>query len=142
MDLLAKLGELSRHPLRDLTLVADDVRLEVARRVAELDCHEALARTVLQILQRALIARVIRDHEKEPVLRLDDLAELLHRQNAPMVRKRMDENGRILSRLDYLVEGADGAGFHRPGERPVNPAGGIALEQVPAHEGRRGGGLL
>src|SRR3990172_1047030 len=72
--LLAQLGELEGHRLRDATLVGDNARLELPRRIAELDGDEALAGAVLQILQGALIARIVGNDEGEAVPGLQDLA--------------------------------------------------------------------
>ena len=98
----------------DAALVRDDLRLLVARRVVELDGHEALAGRVLQVLQHALVAGVVGDHEQEVGVRLDDLAALVDRQDAAVVGERVDEDDRVLARLDDLVEVADRAGCARP----------------------------
>ena len=109
-------------------------RLELARRVVELERDEALARRVLEVLEHALVARVVRDDEQEVVVRLEDLAALLDRQHAAVVGERVDEDGGVLARLDDLVEVADRAGAHRARERPVDPDRLVALEQVAADE--------
>ena len=110
------------------------VGLQVAGRVRELDRHEALAGGVLEVLERALVAGVVGDNQEEALRRLDDLAELLDRQQAAVVGERVDEDGGVLARLDDLVEVADGAGLHRAGQGAVDPAGGVALQEVAADE--------
>ena len=69
--LLAELREVLRDLLGDAALVRDDLRLQLLARVGELDRDEALARAVLQVLERALVARVVRDDEQEALARLE-----------------------------------------------------------------------
>ena len=115
-------------------LVGDDLRFLVARRIVELEAHEALARRVLQVLQHALVAGVVGDDEQEVGVRLEDLALLVDRQDAAVVGERVDEDDRVLARLDDLVEVADGAVLHRLRERAVDPDRLVALDQVAADE--------
>ena len=57
--LLAQLRQVVRHALVDAGLVRDDLGFLLARRVVELDRDEALAGAVLEVLERALVARVV-----------------------------------------------------------------------------------
>src|SRR3972149_522312 len=98
--LLAQLRQVVGDSLRDPCLVADDARLLVPWRVTELNGHETLAGAVLQVLESALVSGVVGDHKQEAFHRLDDLPELLNRQHAPVVRQRVDQNGRVLARFD------------------------------------------
>ena len=115
-------------------LVGDDLRLLAAGRVVELDGDEALAGAVLEVLEGALVAGVVGDDEQEAFGRLEDLGALLDRQQAAVVGQGVDEDGGVLARLDDLVQVADGAGLDGAGQRAVDPAGGLALEQVAADE--------
>ena len=114
--------------------MGDDLGLLGARRVVELDGDEALAGAVLEVLEGALVARVVGDDEEEAVGGLEDLGALLDRQQAPVVGEGVDEDGGVLARLDDLVQVADGAGLDGAGQRAVDPARGLALEQVAADE--------
>ena len=49
----------------------------------------------------------------------------------------MQHDGHVLACLDYLVEIADRAVAHRPGERSIDPDRLVALQQVAADEIRR-----
>ena len=132
--LLAELGEVHRHLERRAALVRDDLRLLVARRVVEVDGDEALAGRVLQVLEHALVAGVVGDHEQEVGMRLDDLAALVDRQDAAVVGERVDEDGGVLARLDDLVEVAERAEPHGLRERAVDPDRLVALDQIAADE--------
>src|SRR5688572_10841318 len=107
--LFAERSEAQRLPGVHAALVRDDPRFEVAGRVAEVDRHEALSGRVLQILQHALVARIEREDEQEVVVRLEDLARLVDRQDAAVIRQGMDQHDGVLPRLHDLVEVADGA---------------------------------
>ena len=128
--LLAQLGEVHGHGFADARFMADDAGLKVARRVVKLDGHEALARAVLEVFERALVAGVVGDDEEEAVPGLDYLAQLLDRQQAPVIGKRVNEDGGVLAGFDDLVEIADGAGLDRSGQWAVDPAGRVVFEQV------------
>ena len=133
-DLLAEGRERERGVGVDAALVADDLGLAVARRVVELERDEALAGRVLQVLQDALVAGVVGDHEQEVGVRLEDLAALVDRQDAAVVGERVDQDDRILTRLDDLVEVADRAASDGLRERAVDPDRLVALDQIAAHE--------
>jgi len=87
-----------------------------------------------RVLCLTLVAGVVGDHEDEAVARLDDLAELLDRQQTAVVGERVDEDGRVLARLDDLVEITDRADLRRARQRAVHPARRVALQQVAADE--------
>src|SRR5579885_1541827 len=58
-DLFAQLRQLQRRRRVDARLLLDDLRLDLARRIGEVDRDEALARAVLQVFQRTLVAGVV-----------------------------------------------------------------------------------
>src|SRR5277367_1043662 len=60
---------------------------------------------------------------------LENLAALFDRQNSPMVGQRMDQNRRVLARLDDLIEIADRAAADRLRQRTVDPYGFIGLDK-------------
>src|SRR3990172_11844856 len=132
--LFPQLGEVVGGLGRDAALVLDDLRLELLARVGELQRDEALARAVLEVFEGALVAGVVRDDEEEALARLHELAALLDGEHAAVVGEGVDEDRGVLSGLDDLIEVADGAGLHGAGERAIDPAGGLALEQVAADE--------
>ena len=66
------------------------------------------------------------------------LAGPLQRQDAAVVGERVQDDRHVLPGLDHLVEIADPALAHRPGERAVEPDGLAALEQVAAGQVGRG----
>ena len=114
--------------------MGDDLGLLVARRVVELDGDEALAGAVLEVLEGALVARVVGDDEQEAVGGLEDLGALLDRQQAAVVGEGVDEDGGVLAGLDDLVQVADGAGLDGAGQRAIDPARRLAFEEVAADE--------
>jgi hypothetical protein len=67
-------------------------------------------------------------------MRRDQLALLVQRQGAAMVGQRMDHHRGVLPRLDDLVEVADGADARRRGQRAVEPARAVGVEQVAADQ--------
>src|SRR4029453_13835283 len=97
--LLAERRQAKREVEVDGALVRDDARLDVTRRVAELERDEALAGGLLQVLHHALVAGVVGQDEKEIGMRLEQLAGLVDRQEAAMVGERMDQDDRVLARL-------------------------------------------
>ena len=114
------------------------------RRRAESSCEpgdkadEALARRRLEALEEVLVAGVVGDHQHEARRRLEQLARALDRQHAPIVGERMQHDGRVLARLDDLVEIADAAFPHRARQRPVAPARLAVADQMAADEIGRG----
>ena len=81
-----------------------------------------------------LIARVVRDHELEAGRRVEDLARLVERQDAPVVGQRMDDDDRVLPRFDDLVEVADRAVPRGQRERAVEPHRVAASNEIAAGE--------
>jgi len=67
-------------------------------------------------------------------MRLDDLAALVDGQDAAVVGERVDQDDRVLPRLDDLVEVADGAVLDGLAERAVHPDRLVALDQVAADQ--------
>ena len=121
-----------------LGLVRDDLGLDGGGRIAEVDRAEALLGRFLQILENALVAGVVGDDELEIGMGAHELAALLQRQHAAVVGQRMDDDGRVLPRLDDLVEIADRAVAHRDRERTVMPDGALGVEQVAPDQIGRG----
>ncbi len=114
--------------------MAHDLGLAIRRREVEVDRDEALPRRRLEVLRETLVAGVVRDHELEVRVRLDPLAGLLERQDAPVVGQRMDRDDRVLARLDDLVEVAERPGTSGDREGTVLPDGLSAAHQVAAGE--------
>jgi hypothetical protein len=114
----------------DAAFVGDDARLDLGRRVVEIEGDEALPRARLHFLEHALVAGVVGNHQHEVRRRFEVFAALFHRQGAARIGQRMDHHRGVLARLDDLVEVADGAGAHGGGERPVHPDGLVADDQV------------
>ena len=127
---LADRDQLVRHCAVDAGLVRDDFGLDGGGRIAEVHRAETLLGRFLEILENALVAGVVGDHELEIGMRAHELAALLQRQHAAVVGQRMDDDGRVLARLDDFVEIADGAVAHRDRQRPVMPDGALGVEQV------------
>src|SRR5215207_4320859 len=65
-DLDGELGECARRSARHAALVHHDLHLARGGREVELDRDEALPRARLEVLERVLVARVVRDDELEP----------------------------------------------------------------------------
>ena len=106
-DGLPEPHQLGGRFLLDASLVSHDLLLDVRRREVELDGHHALPRGVLQVLQHALVPRVVGDDEAELWSGIEADPESVDRQQAPMVGQRMENHRRVLARLDDLVEVAD-----------------------------------
>src|SRR4029079_7360583 len=64
-DLHRELGERARRRARHAALVLDDLRLARRGREVELQRDEALPSARLEILERVLVTRVVRDDELE-----------------------------------------------------------------------------
>src|SRR5205085_5825493 len=107
---------------------------DVGRRKVELDGDHTLASGVLQVLQHALVSRVVRDDEAELRSRLEGHTEAIDRHLATMVSQRMQHDGRVLAGLDDLVEVADGALPDSTRQRPVDPLGVSALDEESSDE--------
>src|SRR5207247_3120501 len=72
--------------------------------------------------------------EQEVGVRLEDLTLLVDGEDVAVVGERVDEHGRVLARLDDLVEVAYGARLDRLRERPVHPDRLVALDEVAADQ--------
>ena len=131
---LAQHGQTLGHGLGNTTLMGDDGGFKVYRRVVESQAHKALAGGRLQVFDHALVARVVREDQRNARVCPQQLAGLFNRQLAPVVGQRMDHHGGVLARLHHLIEVADGAAPHRPGERAIGPHGAVVRQQVAAHQ--------
>ena len=118
-------------------LVGDDRGFHVPLRVVEVEAHEALPRARLQVLQDALVAGVVGDHQQEVGMGGEQFPGLVDGEHAAVVRERVDEHRGVLARLDDLVEVADRALADRVGQGAVLPDGLVAAQQEPAHQVRR-----
>ena len=65
--------------------MADDLDLDVARRKAEIQRAETLLGGLLEVLEDALVAGVVGNHELEIRMRRDQLVLLLQRQHAARI---------------------------------------------------------
>ena len=133
-DGLAEPHEFGRAVVVDAGLVGDDLLLHIRCGKAEFDGDHALARRVLEVLQHALVARVVRHDEAEAGRRVERHAQPLDRQLPPVIGQRMQHDRGVLAGLDDLVEVADRAVPHRPRQRAVDPFGVAAAQQEPSDE--------
>ena len=115
-------------------LALDDRRLVFGRRKIEIERDEALPRARLQVLEHALVAGVVRDHQLESRRGVQQLAGLVDRQHAPVVAQGVQDDHRVLARLDHLVEVAQRALAHGTGQRPVLPGRAVVADQEAADE--------
>ncbi len=81
----------------------------------EINRHETLAGAVLQVLQNALIPRVIRDDQKKVLVGLKNLPLFFHGEDPPVIGQGMNQDGGVFAGLDNLVQVADGPVLHSPG---------------------------
>ena len=91
-NLLADQHQVARHLFVDAAFVHQYRQFELGRRVIELHRHESLPGRLLQILEHALIAGVVRYYQHEFIRRLQDRASLFDRQDAAVIRERVDEH--------------------------------------------------
>ena len=133
-DGLAEPHELGRAVVVDAGLVGDDLLLHIRCREAEFDSHHALARRVLEVLQHALVARVVGHDKAEAGRGVERQPEPLDRKLPPVIGQRMQHDRGVLAGLDDLVEIADRAVPHRTGERTVDPFGVAAAQQEASDE--------
>ena len=115
-------------------LVGHDVRLDLGRRVVEVQRREALARRWLHVLGAALVAGVVGNHQLEVGVRVDHLALLVQRQGAARIGQRVDDDGGVLAGLHHFVQVADAAMAHGQGQRAVVPGRAVGIQQVAAHQ--------
>src|SRR3989304_10105558 len=106
-DLLAQLCQGVCRLFIDIALVHYDPLFDGPGGMAELYGDEPLASAVLQVLEDALIARVVRDDQKETVAGLQNLPLLLDGQETPVVGQRVDKDSSVLAGLHHLIEVAD-----------------------------------
>ena len=137
-DRLADLDEHLGGLEVDAGFVGDHLGLDVGGVEVELDGHETLTGRLLQVLENALVAGVVGDHQLEPGRRLQRDAEPVDGELAAMVGERVDDHRGVLAGLHDLVQITDGALAHGPGQRPVHPGRLPALQQVAPHQIGRG----
>ena len=130
-DLRAHLGQLAAVVFSQAALGPDDLRLHVHGRMAEVEACEPLLGGLLEVLDDALVARVVAEHHHEALVGRNDLAGLVDVEDSPVVGQRMDDDRRILAGLDDLVQVADAPMPHRQRQRAVLPDGLVVLEQEP-----------
>ena len=118
--------------------MGDNLGLEIGRRIAEIDGAEPLLGRLLQVLEDALISRVIGNDELKIRVRLQDLVLLFQRQYSAIIGQRVNDHRGILSGFDDFIEIADRAVAHRQGQRSVVPDRAVGIEQVTAHQIGRG----
>src|SRR4051794_37238910 len=123
--------------MRDARLVPQHLQLDLLGWKAKLDAHHALPSRVLEILQQALISRVVGHHQLELGWRLKRDIQAVDGQYAPMISQRMQDNRRVLPGFDDLVQIADRPGSHRTGKGTVGPYGAVALEEKASNKVRR-----
>src|SRR5690606_12867791 len=80
-------------------------------------------------LEQVAVAEVVGDHQHEAGCGLQFLTGGFQRQNATIVRQRMQDHGDVLARLYYLVQIADGALAYRTGQGAVLPEGAVGTDQ-------------
>src|SRR5260370_1392359 len=85
--------QLGRRLLGDAGLGGDDLLLDVRRREAELDSDHPLARGVLEVLEDALVAGVVRHDEAEAGRGGEADAEAVDRELPTVVRQRGEHHG-------------------------------------------------
>jgi hypothetical protein len=108
--LLAQRGEIGRGLEVDAAFVRDDARLELGRRIVELERDEALPRRGLEVLENTLVARVVRDDEQEVLVRLE-ARRPLRSAACTMIGERWTDRGVAALRRSRR---SDRAGAHAP----------------------------
>ena len=126
-----------RDVVSDAGLALHDRRFDVGGGIVKLDRHESLFGARLQILEHTLIAGIVGNHEEEIVGGLDGLPFFLNRQQPAIVAERMNDDRRILTRFDHLIEIDDRAVLDAQRERSVHPDRFLSFEQIPADQIRR-----
>jgi hypothetical protein len=102
--------------------------------IGEFQGEEPLAGALFQVLEHALVPGVVGDGDEKFRGGMQDLSLLFDREDPPVVGQGMDDHGRILSRLDDLVEVAEAPGPHRRGEGAVHPDRFPAAHVVAANQ--------
>jgi hypothetical protein len=121
----------------DFGFVGDHVRLDLGGWEIECERDEALTGRLLEVLQDALVAGVVGNHQLEPGRRRQRRAEPIDRKLTAVIGEWVDDHRGVLARLHYLVQVEDGASAHGPRQGPVNPDRFPALEKEAAHQIRR-----
>ncbi len=103
-------------------------------REVEVQRDEALARARLEVLEHALVARVVGHHQLEAGRGLEGFSGLVQRQDAAVVGQRMQHDDGVLAGLDHFIQVADRALANRPGERAIGPAGALVSDQEAADQ--------
>ena len=133
-DRLCESHQLGRCSGVHAGLVGDDFFLHTHGWKIELNGDHALPGRVLEVLQNALVSGVVGNHEAELRWRIDHKAKPVDRELTAVICQRVEDDGRVLSSLDNLVEVADRPVAHGPSERAVYPVGLAALQEEPTHE--------
>ena len=100
----------------------------------EFDRQETLPGRGLQRLHDVLVAGVVGRDQHEAGRCLQFLARAVDRQDAAVVGQRVQHHGHVLPGLDHLVQIADRALAHGPGQRAVDPDRLAALQQIAADQ--------
>ena len=112
----------------------DDALFDFGGRVAEFNGDHALARGRFQILQYALIAWVVGQHQHELRRCGQAFSQAFDVEFAPMVRQRMDHDRRVRARFDDFIEITDSALTHGTGQGTILPDGFPAAQQKAPHQ--------
>src|SRR4051794_31667687 len=72
--LFAQFGEIKSNLNVQATFMCNDLRFFIPRRIREFDGDKALPGRVFEVLENALVARVIRNAQKKIRMRFEDLA--------------------------------------------------------------------
>ena len=122
------------HAHARTALALNDCNFVLQRRKVEVDGDEALPRAGLQVLQHALIAWVVRDHELKARRGLEGLAGLVDGQHVAMIGERMQDHHSILTRLNDFIEIADRSIADGSRQRAVLPVRAIVAYQEAANQ--------
>ena len=108
----------------------NDTGFVVVRWIVKRQRHKALARARLQIFEHALVARIIRQDQQKILVGVENDAAFFYRENTSMIRQRMNQHGRVLTRLDDFVQIAHGSSAHGARQRSIDPHGFLTCQQV------------
>src|SRR5439155_14205387 len=118
---LGELHQTRRDGSLHASLATHNLDLILGLRKVEVDGYEALPRGGLQILHDVLIAGIVRHHELEIGIRFDELSGLLDGKHSSVVGQWVDDDDRVLARLDDLVEIADRSAARGERQRTILP---------------------
>jgi hypothetical protein len=127
-DFFTNARQLKRQSGIDTAFVGDDLRLELARGVIELDRDEALPGTVFEVFDHALVAGVVRDNEREVLMRLQDFAALFDGEEPSVVGEGVDEDCGVFACLDDFIEITHRPAAGSSGQRAIDPHRLIPLQ--------------